>query len=271
MSSAKVLYYHTSPISYHRFGQGAEVLVAFHGYDQTSAEYLYFEDVLSNHFTVIAIDFFWHGQSEWQEKRDFTEYDMKMIVVSIQREEHIEASRFSVCSFSIGARMARALVRSFPHRINYLILLSPPTFTFNTFLNFTTNNPIGLWAFKYFVKNNESLLAWVKRLNKLKVLNRSVYIFTSKFIGKKARMEKVYKTWYAQRKLSTNFTSFADVLNKHNIKTILIAGKNDSITPPAGMIKYIEQLKNGQVFLLNTKHELANAEIKAVFENLFHK
>jgi pimeloyl-ACP methyl ester carboxylesterase len=269
MSVPRIFQYKNSPVSYHRFGNGAEVLVAFHGYNQTAAEFLFFEDALTSFFTVIAIDFFWHGQSEWRETEDFTAYDMKMIVVGIQRQEQIEASRFSVCSFSMGARMARALVGSFPSRINYLILLSPPTFSFNRFLDFTTNNPIGLRTFKYFVKNNDWLMSWVKRLNKAKILNRSVYVFTSKFIGKPERLEKVFKTWYSQRKLSTNFQAFAKLLNSHDIKTVLIVGKNDTITPPKQMIRYVTKLKNGSVYLIHKKHELATPETKQVFAELF--
>lgn len=269
MNAARLFRYKNSPISYHRFGFGAEIMVAFHGYNQTSAEFLYFEEVLSGKFTVLAIDFFWHGQSEWREPEDFTEFDMKMIVVGIQRQEHLEATRFSVCSFSMGARMARALVRSFPSRINYFILLSPPTFAFNRFLNFTTNNPVGLWTFRYFVRNNRKLMEWVKRLHKAGILNRSVFIFTSKFIGKPERLEKVFKTWYAQRKLTTNFSSFAQLLNKHGIRTILIAGKEDSITPPKKMIAYVNKLNNGAVFLIPAKHELRTDAVKNILGQLF--
>jgi pimeloyl-ACP methyl ester carboxylesterase len=269
MTSARFFYYKHSVVSYHRFGRGPEILVAFHGYNQTAAEFLFFEDVLGETFTVVAIDFFWHGGSEWKEERDFTEEDMKLILGGIQRQEKIPATRFSVCSFSMGARMARALVRSFPSRINYFILLSPPTFSFNTFLNFTTNNPIGLYSFRYFVRNHSALMSWVKWLNKARVLNRSVYVFTSKFIGKPDRMEKVFKTWYAQRKLVTNFRSFAQLLDDHNIKTVLIVGKNDAITPPGGIIRYVRKLRNGKVFLIHQKHELATAETKRIFTELF--
>lgn len=269
MLAPRLFVYKNSPVSYYRFGEGKEILVAFHGYNQTAADFLFFEDVFTKQFTVIAIDFFWHGQSEWKEKEDFTEYDMKMIVVGIQRQEQIEASRFSVCSFSMGARMARALVRSFPQRIHYFILLSPPTFTFNRFLNFTTNNVLGLWAFRYFVKNNDALLSWVNRLNKMKILNRSVYLFSAKFIGKKERLEKVFNTWYAQRKLKTNFNSFAALLNKHQIKTVLIVGEKDHITPPKKMIRYIQKLKHHQVFVIPKKHELTTEETKKALASLW--
>jgi pimeloyl-ACP methyl ester carboxylesterase len=261
--------YKNSIVSYHRIGTGSEVLVAFHGYGQTGEAYAYFEDVLGERFTIIAIDFFWHGSSEWHEPFDFTDLHMKELLDGIARQENLHAQRFSVLSFSMGARLARALVRNFAARIDYFILLSPPTFSFNRFLNFTTNNPIGLAAFKYFANTPGALLNWVERLHKIKILNRSVYVFTSKFVGKQERIQKVFKTWLAQRKLTTNFSKFAKLLDHHNIKVVLIVGKKDAITPPYQMIKYVRKLKNKRIFILQKKHELATPETKHIFTKLF--
>jgi hypothetical protein len=46
-------------------------------------------------------------------------------------------------------------------------------------------------------------------------------------------------------------------------------GENDSITPPAGIMKYVRKLKHGQVFTLRKKHELATPETKSVLATLF--
>ncbi len=266
---SKLLHYKNSLVSYHRFGSGKKVMVAFHGYNQTAEEFGYFQDVLGATFTIIGIDFFWHGESKWNEKEDFTDDDMKQIVIAIAKQERITVKRFSVCSFSMGARMARALVRNFAPYIDDFILLSPPTFAFNRFLNFTTNNPLGLLAFKYFAETPNALRNWVERLHKWYVLNRSVYVFTSKFVGRQERIEKVYKTWLAQRKLRTNFNTFAQLLNQYQIRVILIVGKNDTITPPHQMLHYVRKLKNRRIFILKKKHELATPETKHVFSKLY--
>lgn len=269
--SDQLFSYKNSLISYHRFGEGKNILVAFHGYNQTGAEYAYFEEAIGHYFTVIAIDFFWHGHSRWVEKEDFTDEDMKNIFTGIARQEHLHAERFSVCSFSMGARLARALVRNFAHRIDHFILLSPPTFSFNSFLNFTTNNPFGLALFRYFVNTPGALQNWVEQLKRMKILNRSIYVFTSKFVGKPERVEKVFNTWYAQRKLQTNFKTFARIIDQHGINIVLIVGENDAITPPKRMISYIKKLKNHRIFILRKKHELATPETRKVLEELFGK
>jgi pimeloyl-ACP methyl ester carboxylesterase len=268
MDSSRLFLYKNSVVSYLRYGQGKDVLVAFHGYGQTASDFLYFEEVLSKHYTVLAIDFFWHGQSMWREQQDFTEDDLKQIVVGIKAQENLTALKFSICSFSMGARMARALVRSFPHRIHHLIFIAPPTFAFNRFLNFTTNTKLGLFLFQYFIKHQGSLSKWVHRLNKARILNRPVYVFTSKFIGQRNRLQKVFDTWYAQRKLTTDFDAFFALVDHHGIRTTLIAGTLDSITPPKQMAARITKLKNGRVFLLNQHHQLTTPQIRQVLHNL---
>lgn len=268
-ATLRIYLYKHSQVSYYRFGQGAELMVAFHGYNQTGEAFVSLTSALGNTFTIIAIDFFWHGQSEWNQQHDFTDADMKNIVMGIAHQEQLAHTRFSICSFSMGARMARALLRNFATQVNYLILLSPPTFAFNTFLNFTTNNRIGLWCFRYFVSTPGALMHWVEQLKKWHILNRSIYLFTTKFVSKPQRVEKVFKTWYAQRKLKTNFKQFANLLNAHQIKTILIVGKNDKITPPHGMIKYVKKLNNRRIFILQKKHDLATPETIHVLEKIF--
>lgn len=271
MSNLRLFVYQNSVVSYLRYGHGPEVLVAFHGYGQSAADFLYFEEALGAQWTVIAIDFFWHGSSQWREERDFTEHDLRQITVGIQAQEQLTAERFSVCSFSMGARMARALVRSFPHRIHHLILIAPPTFTFNKFLNFTTNTKLGLWLFQYFIEHQGTLSQWVKRLHKAHILNRPVYVFTSKFIGQSNRLQKVFKSWYAQRKLKTNFTSFFKLLDHHQIKTFLIVGAHDTITPSRQMTKRINKLKHGRVYLLHQHHQLTTPLVRETLSQILNK
>lgn len=261
--------YQHSVVSYLRFGSGKQIMVAFHGYGQSAEEYLFFEPVLAERFTVIAIDFFFHGKSEWRETRDFTREDMRDIVFGIAAQENLAAQKFTVCSFSMGARMARALVQTFPHRIDRFVLLSPPTFAFNRFLNFSTNTMLGLNLFQYFIQHHDVLLIWVKRLNKWKILNRAVYIFSSKFMVNRDRLKRVFDTWYAQRKLLTNYSEFARLLDQNKIEVILISGMHDAITPPKPMVNYIKQLKHHRIFLVDQKHQLQTEASMRIFEELF--
>jgi pimeloyl-ACP methyl ester carboxylesterase len=265
----RLFIYQHSPISYYKYGQGHRYIVAFHGFGQSGLFFQYFEETLGNEYTIIAIDFFWHGSSQWVESRDFAEEDMREIVIGIARQEQIFARKFSILSFSMGARMARALVRTFPERIERVVFIAPPTQYFNHFLNFTVGTWFGLFMFRYFLKNNHRLQWWIIFLNKVGVLNRSVKIFSLKFIANTELLTKVYQTWFSQRKLRTNFKKFATLVDTYHIEVILVAGKNDTITPPTQMIRYIKQLSKRRLFLIPIKHELQTTAVSHVLSKIF--
>lgn len=265
----QIYLYKNSLVSYYRYGSGKEIIVAFHGYDQTGLDYAPIAQVLQDKYTLIAIDFFWHGKSEWKEPHDFTATDLRDIILGITAQGDLVLKKLTVCSFSMGTRMLRALVCAVPEKIERIILLSPPTIEFNKLVNFTTGTVLGLSVFKYVANNHAVLSVWLQRLHRWKILNRSVYLYTSKNIGEKQRMAKVYKTWIAQRKLRTNFATIAKLANKYNIQVILIAGKNDGLAPPYKMIKYVQnRFENSKVFLLNKKHELVTQETLGVLKKV---
>jgi len=266
----RIYIYRNSPISYYRFGVGKEYLVAFHGYGQTGADYLYYESVLKEKFTVIAIDFFGHGKSQWMESEDFTEFDMRDIVVGIARQEKIFARKFSVCSFSMGARMARALVRTFPERIKRVVFIAPPTPAFHYFLNFTVRTKIGVWLFKLFIKRNNWLSNSVSFLHRIGILNRAIKIFTTKFISRRERLNNVFITWYAQRNLTTNFATFAKLVNQYQIEVVLVIGKFDFITPSASNVNYVKKkIRKHKIMELPQKHELQSVHIAQAANEIF--
>jgi pimeloyl-ACP methyl ester carboxylesterase len=249
---------------------GKEYLVAFHGYGQTGADYLYYESVLKEKFTVIAIDFFGHGKSQWMESEDFTEFDMRDIVVGIARQEKIFARKFSVCSFSMGARMARALVRTFPERIKRVVFIAPPTPAFHYFLNFTVRTKIGVWLFKLFIKRNNWLSNSVSFLHRIGILNRAIKIFTTKFISRRERLNNVFITWYAQRNLTTNFATFAKLVNQYQIEVVLVIGKFDFITPSASNVNYVKKkIRKHKIMELPQKHELQSVHIAQAANEIF--
>ena len=80
---------------------------------------------------------------------------------------------------------------------------------------------------------------------------------------------KKYTVPLSQKKLRTNFDLFARLIDDYDIQLILIAGKNDKLTPPHRLIKYVRKLKNRKIFLLPKKHELQTPETRHVLKNIF--
>lgn len=265
----RLFQYRSSPVSYHRFGEGKDLLLAFHGYDQTGAAFLCFEETLGKYFTVIAIDFFWHGRSEWNEEGDFTVQHLQALVSGILQQEELTQERFSVCAYSMGARMARSMASAFPGRVEHVLFLSPPSFVFNRFLDLATNSWLGLRLFRHFVRRNDHLLSVLNTLHWLRLLNRTVYLFSHRFVEQQVRMEKVYRSWYAQRKLQSGAQTFARLAAQYEMRITLIAGVQDAITPARTISRYVRSFPHHRVYLVKKGHELHSPETQRILSTLF--
>src|ERR1035437_4038700 len=59
--------YQQSTFHFHQFGNGAKLLLCFHGYGEMAGSFLFLEKSLGKEYTMIAIDFPFHGKTNWQE------------------------------------------------------------------------------------------------------------------------------------------------------------------------------------------------------------
>jgi pimeloyl-ACP methyl ester carboxylesterase len=56
-----------SCIHYIQYGYGPGLIFCFHGYGENAVSFAIFEEILGDRFTLIAIDFPFHGKTDWQE------------------------------------------------------------------------------------------------------------------------------------------------------------------------------------------------------------
>ena len=256
--------YKQSHISYIRFGTGSELMFALHGYGQSAEVFSYFENEFHAKYTVIAIDLVEHGQSIWKQQEGCNAFNLLEIFNSIAEKENCQSEKFHLMAFSIGTRYAMAFAQVYPNCIKQLILIAPPSFSFNRLMLFTINTVFGNWLFRYFIQHHNQLLSISKMLNKIGMMSRAKLFFVSKFMGEKAVLEKVYKRWHSYRRLTPHFKQFVTAINANHLPVTLIAGKSDVITPPTDMVKLIERVKNNKVYLIHEGHKLQTPAMKAL-------
>jgi pimeloyl-ACP methyl ester carboxylesterase len=105
-----------------QFGTGPELLIALHGFSDRARMFAVLEPALSARYTVVAIDWPFHGQTEWS-PRTFSKQDLLGIIQMVVAAHG--ATRFSLMGFSFGARLAQALLPDIYPQLNKLYLLSP--------------------------------------------------------------------------------------------------------------------------------------------------
>ena len=116
-------------IAYRKLGAGPAILVAFHGFGQSSGVFRPLERLLTSQFTIFAIDLFFHGHSEYNKNQLLTKPNWYRLMDAFLRAQGI--TRFSLMGFSLGGRFALTTVEAFAERIDQLFLMAPDGITQN--------------------------------------------------------------------------------------------------------------------------------------------
>src|SRR5262249_32095371 len=99
-----------------------ELLIALHGFGDRARMFAVLEEALTEKYTVVAVDWPFHGQTEWPDPT-FTKADLLAIIQGILDQEG--KTRFRLMGFSFGARLTLSMLPELAGRLNKLYLLSP--------------------------------------------------------------------------------------------------------------------------------------------------
>ena len=138
-------------LAYRRYGTGESVLIAFHGFGQSSQVYKSFNTLAGNQFTVFAMDLFSHGNSQYVSRELLTKTDWQRLIGAFLQDQTIQ--RFSLAGFSLGGRFALATVEAFADRLDQLILIAPDGITRNGWYSLATNSGAGRRLFRYLLRD----------------------------------------------------------------------------------------------------------------------
>src|SRR3954471_22943928 len=120
--------YKNSIINVSIFGKRDKLLICFHGYGENGNSFEPLEKKLGNEYTLIAMDFPFHGKTIWNEGFLMAPDDLlKILGVIIQRIEIVKgrSSEFHVLAFSLGGRIALHMLQSAPILIKKMVLIAP--------------------------------------------------------------------------------------------------------------------------------------------------
>ncbi len=232
----RVLTYKASQVSYYCFGTGSRQVVCFHGYGEEARLYSFLEKHAGNEFTFYCIDLPFHGQTKWNEGLDFAHADLRQIIENILLEDNQQPRtgnrKLSLLGFSLGGRIALSLYQAQPESVGKLILLAPDGLVVNSWYWFSTQTWIGNKIFSFSMKYPGWFFAFLKLLNKLGLVNASVFKFVNYYIGNKEARQLLYQRWTGLRKLKPNLQRVKHLIRLHKTPTRLVYGKYDRIILP---------------------------------------
>lgn len=224
------LSYRNSRIGYYRFGQGPEALLCFHGYGEQGGVFEFLAKYAGNQFTIYAIDLPFHGSTQWREGFLFEESDLEAIVRNIPGLSGTAAEpSFTVMGFSLGGRVALSLYQSRPEWIRKMVLLAPDGLKVNFWYWLSTQTRIGNKFFALTMKRPGWFFGLLKLMNRIGLVNASIFKFVNYYIGNKEVRDLLYARWTALRKIKPHIPRIKAIIKERNCPVRLVYGQHDRI------------------------------------------
>ncbi len=221
--------YKSSSIHYSITGHGDKLLFCFHGYSQSSQVFSFLEKNIFDDYTMIAIDFPFHGKTIWNEGLNFTPDYLLEIIHLIRVESRIKSDCMHLLGFSMGGRVALSLLQCIPDKIQKLVLIAPDGLKINFWYWIATQNKAGNRLFRHIMEKPSFMFSMLKAINKLKLVNQSIYKFISFYIHDKQVRDDLYKRWTAMRSFRPNIEKIKSIIEENKIPVRLLYGEHDRI------------------------------------------
>ena len=225
--------YKNSTIGYYRFGTGPKPVVCFHGFGEDASLFVFLNKYAGNQFTFYSIDLPFHGQTEWKGGLTFDIADLRQIVEEILDQNSLRLQPLNgkptLLGFSLGGRMALSLYEVMPEKIEKLILLAPDGLKVNFWYWLATQTWLGNKFFALTMKKPGWFFGLLKLMNKLKLINASIFKFVKHYIGDTEVRRLLYARWTTLRKLTPNLHIIKNQIRENKTPVRLIYGKHDRI------------------------------------------
>jgi pimeloyl-ACP methyl ester carboxylesterase len=224
--------FRSSIIHFIHAGHGSKVAICFHGYGESGQSFEFLSHYLQpESYTIIAIDLPFHGQTLWKEGLNFTESDLRQIIRQILQQlmPQISNYKLTLMGFSLGGRAALSLFQIIPEQIEKIILMAPDGLKVNSWYWLATQTWLGNKFFGLTMKHPGWFLGFLKLLNKMGLINASIFKFITYYIGDDEVRKLLYQRWTTLRKLKPDLTRIKSLIQKNNIPVRLLYGKHDRI------------------------------------------
>jgi pimeloyl-ACP methyl ester carboxylesterase len=250
--------YKNSQISYLRFGNGPRPVLCFHGYGEEADSFAFLEKYLGQEFTFYSIDLPYHGQTKWNEGLNVKTVDLSTIVNEIlNAAPGTHPRKPFLMGFSLGGRVALSLYQNHPPSFEKLVLLAPDGLKVNFWYWLSTQTWPGNRLFGFTMKHPGWFFSFLKLLNKLGMVNASIFKFINYYIGDQKVRKDLYDRWTGLRKLKPDIAAIKSEIEKQGTTVHLIYGVHDRIMLPSIGERFRRGIeKNCSISIIHSGHQV---------------
>lgn len=243
-----------------RFGQGGKLLIALHGFGDRARMFAVLEEALGKNYTVVAVDWPFHGQTEWA-KETFTKEDLLGIIRQILLKHDKE--RFCLMGFSFGGRLSQAMLPELAGQLDKLYLFSPDGVKTKG-MTMAVHTPMWLRRFLFRILQKPgwfiSLLNFGKKIGLMPPL---IHHFLTNNLNRPERLQRTFGCWLATDSFYLRRRDIKAVLQKTGLPTDVYIGLHDRFLHQKELKRLYEGLPNVRVFWLEEGHRLVGEALAA--------
>ena len=270
------LTYYQNEISYYRFGEGPKLAICFHGYGEEAATFEFLGKHAGKDFRFIAIDLPFHGNTEWPQGKFFAPIDLESIISQILLQEKLfpnsQLFQFTLIGFSLGGRVALSYYESQPKAVERIVLLAPDGLKVNFWYWLATQSRAGNSLFAYTMKKPAWFFGFLKGMNKLQLVNSSVFKFVKHYINDEQSRTILYERWTRFRYLKPNLGKIKELVTGHHTPVRLIYGKHDRIILPSVGQKFRKGIEEFcKISVIHSGHQVLHEKhVEEIVRALLH-
>ncbi len=220
------------------------------------------------HYDIFAIDFFFHGNSQYPperiDKNQLKKEEFAAIISSFCADLNLEKP--NLLGYSLGGKLCLILLEQLPKQFENAYLLAPDglhkTWWYRVLLNF----PPFRWVYCYYIKNPYWYFWWIRFLKQIGLLHAKAAGFAISEMATEERRQQVYDVWMVMKNMEPNY----EQLRTHNLtgRLKIAIGKYDRIIRPWKAKSFLGKVgldKEKHLWLLDCGHNFLRQE---VFEQL---
>ena len=224
---------HGITLAYRTYGHGPSVVIAFHGFGRTGADFEVLTKSLGEACTIHAFDLHFHGKSPSYPERaatPFTPHELAVFFTAFL--DSINTKKATVLGYSLGGRIALSLLTTMPERFERLILVAPDGLKTRPWYRALAATQMGEWAYRRFVEHPEKIHFIIDGLRATRLMSQKMHRFLKGQTDSQAKRMLVRDVWLSFRSIEPDLTEVAAIATEHSIPLNMFFGEFDSVIRP---------------------------------------
>lgn len=244
-------------------GDGAKMLLCFHGYGQDRKLYQGLFKTVPPGYRLVMIDLPFFGESEW------TTTDHPILPVELdaflQRIlKKYPAEEVHLLAFSLGAKIALGLYQATTIPIKSAILISPDGLKIHPLYKFAIYHPIGKRLFFAALRWPKIFLFVLKLLYKLRITDAFKYKFVSRQFETEGKRKLLHDVWRGFAEIRPDLGIIVHKSEDWETEWHVIWGDGDNILPLKLCEDFIEKVNGAKLHVVEGGHFLLNPPQESV-------